>query len=253
MPIKLDNTHRRFFRDELRSARSATLRDSENFSEILFALERLGSFIHGSIGDLGKYRDHFEDIAGGSPLYNLYGNSWGVGFGSLFRLIKEARNDSMHIGAFARHAANNSVMVALMLEDALMNDATTLNDFMVSEPVCAELWQPIGLIRQKMLANSFSFLPLINERSESGWSLVSDSQLAKYLRGVSNNERGRRLAKSLQQAVDESEVDVAHAPCMAVDTSIGELDGDIGQAPILLFDGDDRKNLLGIVTAFDLL
>jgi len=39
---RLTPNRRRFFRNELRYARAATFRDSENFSEILFVLERFG-------------------------------------------------------------------------------------------------------------------------------------------------------------------------------------------------------------------
>ena len=253
MKHDLRASRRRFFRDELRDARAVTLKDAENFSGTIFSIERLGSFLYGSIGDLGKYREHLATVAKESPLYEHYGRVWGVCFDSLYRLLKEARNDSMHIGAFARHAASNSVMLSLLFEDALMSNATTLNDFMVSDPVCAALWQPLGLIRQKMLANSFSFLPFEYKESKTGWGLISDSQLAAYLRGISNNERGRRLATSLQSAIEESTVNAIPARCMPTQTDVTELKGDIGQQPVLLFDGDDRKHLIGIVTAFDLL
>ena len=54
-----------------------------------------------------------------------------------------------------------------------------VSDFMVRDPVCAHLWQPISLIRQRMLTNSFSCLPVQNE--EEQWCLVSDLQIAMYL------------------------------------------------------------------------
>jgi hypothetical protein len=42
-------------------------------------------------------------------------------------------------GVFARHAASNAVLLSLLLEDALMSKATTLNHFMVSDPIYAAL------------------------------------------------------------------------------------------------------------------
>jgi hypothetical protein len=46
------------FRDQLREARALALRDSEAFDEILFVFERLGAYLYGATGDLGKYLEH---------------------------------------------------------------------------------------------------------------------------------------------------------------------------------------------------
>lgn len=250
---KLQPAHRRFFRDDLRTARAATLSDAENFSEILFALERLGTFMFGVTASLGKYKPSLISIAEQSPLFELHGTVWGTSFENLFRVMREARNDSMHTGAYARHAANNSVLVSLILEDALMQDAETLHEFMVSEPVCAEMWHPIGLIRQKMLANSFSFLPVRFRDAEENWALVSDALLANLLRGLKYSDKQVCLATSLEAAVEAGGLDLEPARCCSSDVSIEEIKGTINQQPILLFRGDDRERLLGIVTAYDLV
>jgi hypothetical protein len=42
------------FRDQLRQAREYALRDAEAFGEIIFVVERLGSFLFGRIENLGK-------------------------------------------------------------------------------------------------------------------------------------------------------------------------------------------------------
>jgi hypothetical protein len=42
------------FCDQLRQAREKSLRDSEAFDEIIYAVERLGSFLCGGVGDLGR-------------------------------------------------------------------------------------------------------------------------------------------------------------------------------------------------------
>ncbi len=64
-----------------------------------------------------------------------------------------------------------------------MADRHTVNDYMVRGAVCAEPWQPISLIRQQMLAHSYSYLPvLLTEEDSPVWHLISDHWVATYLR-----------------------------------------------------------------------
>ena len=159
----------------------------------------------------------------------------------------------MHVGAYARHAANNSVLISMILEDALMAEADTLQEFMVPDPICAELWQPLGLIRQRMLANSFSFLPVRHGGSIMEWALIADSALAKYLRGVASSIRNDRLAQSLESAVGSGNVTLTDVQCLVSNTKVSEVIDVIDQKPILLFRGENHDSLVGLVTAFDLL
>jgi hypothetical protein len=68
----------------------------------------------------------------------------------------------LHQGAFARRLTGHAIELSLVLEDALRRslDSPVVGDYMVRGPICAEPWQPISFIRQRMLANSFSFLTL---------------------------------------------------------------------------------------------
>ena len=43
------------YRDQLRFGRAVAVKDAEGFSEILFAVERLGSFLSNEIGTLNSY------------------------------------------------------------------------------------------------------------------------------------------------------------------------------------------------------
>lgn len=61
-----------------------------------------------------------------------------------------------------------------------MSTAKTSKEFMVRDPVCAELWQPISAIRRTMLLNAFSFLPF--QRESGTWRLLSDRHLVAFLR-----------------------------------------------------------------------
>ena len=62
---------------------------------------------------------------------------------------------------------------------------------MVRSPVTAEPWQPLSFVRQLMLTNSFSILPVL---MPDGWRVVTDAQVAAYLRaGAGPDDRKRRL------------------------------------------------------------
>ncbi len=56
------------FRDQLRTARAAALRDAEAFPDIVFVLERLGAYLIGRLGDMGQYCNEIAGIAAHSPM-----------------------------------------------------------------------------------------------------------------------------------------------------------------------------------------
>src|SRR5262249_32601868 len=155
MPVEMEDAAALSFADQLRGAREAAIKDGEAFDVVIHAAERLGSFLNGAIGDLGKYEDKlaelFQESDNNGPI---------TPFSLLFDLVRDARNDALHQGAFARHLTVHAIELALRLEDALRKRLPAIvENYMVRNPVCAELWQPISLIRQQMLANSFSFMP----------------------------------------------------------------------------------------------
>jgi hypothetical protein len=190
----------RYCRDELRTARAAVLRQAEALPEMLFALERVGATVAGKVRTLEGYRKKLTEVGTRSPLAELIPRQHPVlhiGFTALYNLVQTARNEAMHQGAYARHLAQHAVELSLILEDAFMNRSNRISDYMVKSPVCAEPWQPISLIRQQMLTNSFSFLPVF---LGDGWRLVSDYGIATMLRSVSNDgERAKRLNATLHQ------------------------------------------------------
>jgi hypothetical protein len=70
---------------------------------------------------------------------------------------------------------------------------------MVRNPVYAEPWQPTGFIRQQMLANSYSYLPVLGDDGE--WRIVSDAAIATFLGPERNSEtRIKKLASTLREA-----------------------------------------------------
>jgi hypothetical protein len=152
-----------FFADQFREARETALCDAEAFDGIIHAVERLGTHLSGAILDLGRYQPCIEELGRNSALaFDIPGDlpSFHTSFNQLYDLVRVARNDALHQGAFARRLTVHAIQLSLVLEDALRRSITmpTVGDFMVRNPVCAEPWHPISFVRQAMLANSFSFL-----------------------------------------------------------------------------------------------
>lgn len=156
-----------YFRDQFREARARALRDAEAYQEILFSIERFGAALTGKIGTLWSYTDDIADRARGSPLAEdipYEHREWHVPFPALYEVVRDARNDALHQGASARHLTTHATQLVLVLEDALNEQATSVGDYMVRDPLCAFPWQPINLVRQQMLANNFSYLPIWVDR-----------------------------------------------------------------------------------------
>jgi len=179
-------------------------------------------------------------------------------FSTLYDLVRDARNDAVHQGAFARHLARHAIELAIILEDALRNYIDSATDLMALNPVCAELWQPIGFIRQQMLANSYSYLPVRGD--DENWYVVSDSAVAIFLRSEGDGEKRRkRLASRLK---DASKEDLDLLKLMPAESKFVDESVSVAEAlkrlkeppPVLLVRHEsDSKSLLGILTAFDLL
>lgn len=60
-----------------------------------------------------------------------------------------------------------------------MTAAWRVSDFMVDAPLVSQLHETVASVRRSLLRNSFSYLPL---RTETGWVLVSDLEVDKFLR-----------------------------------------------------------------------
>jgi CBS domain-containing protein len=231
-------------------ARAQALRDAEAFDQILFALERLGSYLTRKQKDLGYYKDVLSKIAKESHLCSEAADrfpQYHLQFDVLYEEARVARNDAMHQGAAARHLARHAQELALAMEDALMNGARTAGDFMVPNPICAERWQPLSAVRRTMLVNAFSFLPFRSKASR--WQLVSDQELVKFTR-VAKEERDYRLLMTLEEALDDGLKAVDATTC-AVSDPLPVVIEEMKERPCLVLSKDGA--LVGIITAFDLL
>jgi CBS domain-containing protein len=257
-----------YFRDQFRDARARALHDAEAYQEVLFSIERFGSALTGTVGALGSYSEKVIAKAKDSPLAEdipLTHRDWHVPFPALYEVVKDARNDALHQGASARHLTAHATQLVIALEDALNENATNVGDYMVRDPLCASPWQPISLIRQQMLANNFTYLPIWDERgAEPRWRLVSDHAVAKYLRSApsKNGKDGRkeRLAKTVKGALSSGEstltsgrLTLTDTRYCASDTIIEEVLEVLDGPPVLIVDRYNDERLVGILTPFDLL
>jgi hypothetical protein len=252
----LDGEVSLYLRDQLREARAIALNDAQAFEELIFVVERIGVQLTGSIESLGAYTKPISDLACKSPLAADIPSrllSWHAPFATLYNLVRQARNDALHEGAFARHLTIHAVELTIVLEDALMAEAFAARDFMVRDPVCALRWQPISSIRASMLVHSFSFLAVSAEVTmPPHWKLLPDFAVASYLRAAkSPTERIKRLARPLGELVKTGEIILLEAPVCGpedhVDTILERSKG----LPVLVVGSDG--DLRGIVTPFDVL
>jgi hypothetical protein len=108
------------FRDQFRQARATALRDAEAFEEIVFVLERMGSFLTGKIQALGRYEAAISAVSLQSPLAAEIPDhqpEFHSEFKVLYNLVRQGRNDALHQGAFARYLTAHAVELSLVLED----------------------------------------------------------------------------------------------------------------------------------------
>jgi predicted transcriptional regulator len=255
----------RSFADQFRFARLAALADSESFDQIIHVIERLGSYLSkeelgdkGHHGDLGKYRGRLVELVKSRQLAvesRAQFNHLLTPFETLYDLVREARNDALHQGAFARHLTKHAIELAIILEDVLSNDMDPIvTDFMVRNPICGEPWQPVAFLRQQMLANSYSYLPVLSKDDQ--WRVVSDAAIATFLGSERKGaERRKRLAMTLADAVMLGEKPVSLMRGVFVDetTSLDLAFDLLKSSPILLVRSPLGTGVIGILTAFDLL
>lgn len=245
-----------YFRDQLREARATALRNAEGFQDILFAIERLGSALTRTIGTLGSYRGALTELANESPMARdlpELRSAWHVPFSNLYHGVMVARNDALHQGAYARNLTANAIRLALVLEDALMNGSGAVRDYLVHNVTTAFPWQPISFIRQQMLENAFSTLPVYLDHG--GWHIITDQVIALYLRTprTPHEHRNILLARTLAEAMQTGQLVLDPAYLCPPDTAIEVALQDSAGRPILVTLDNAPERLAGILTPFDLM
>ncbi len=243
------------FRDQLRAARAVALRDAEAFQEILFVLERLGAFLSNERRNLGQYLPQIKEQAARSPMAKEVPSAlpnYHQQFDLKYEIVRKARNSALHEGALARHLTANAVELSLVLEEGIMSELHQVSDFMVRNPVCAFTWQPLSFIRQTMLVNSFSYLPVpVEKGGKTDWRLISDFRLGQCLRRNGKVVKDG-LIQRLEDAVKSGQIELHSAKTCYPQDKIEALLPTSDGLPTLVLSPDNNE-LLGILTPFDLL
>ncbi len=261
-PIRfLDGAESLHYRDQLRAARYAALADAEGFDKICFALEELGLRLLGQQGHLGAYEDRIGFYARLSPVLTEIARaspSRFKTFPALYQIVRTARNDAMHLGAYARHATDAAIKLCIGLEEALMvGVGRTVGNVMVNSPITVEPWQPVAYARQLMLMHSFSFLPI---RLSDDWWLVSELGLAKFL-NVGRDEKSARLGWTMEHAVAPENglqlVSIAREALLSATMPIDDVlrNARVVEGPMLwlVIDGHQEGQLAGVLSPFELM
>lgn len=243
------------YRDRFRAARYSALADSEGFGEICFAIEALGLRLRGEEASMGLYLKQIQPFVSDSIVFSSLTQEFPAlftRFDALYEAVKNARNDAMHTGVYARHATTAAIELCIGLEEALMVEQQirreTVADFMVKAPVIVEPWQPVAHARQLMLMHSFSYLPVYL----GSWQLVPDVSMARYLHR-SPNRKGL-LATSIEEAAD-SGLDLVIATVVEPTTNVTELlkQGNHDDTPMLWLVQDHHGGLCGVLSPFELM
>lgn len=248
-PHRMHLFQRRHYRDRLRTARYAALANAEDFDQVCFAVEELGLAVLGRQAALNDYLPGLSDLVNSGPR-----SFERAAFEALFGIVRKARNDAMHSGAYARRVTTKAVELCLILEDSLMViDATgecAVEHFMVTEPISVLSWTPVSKARQLMLLHSFSNLP-VNLKG-MGWRLVTEIAVAKFLKGTTA-ERNRKLGLTIEAAASEG-LDLVGptvvGPRQDAWAILAEQDVRAGGSLWLVVE-DER--LVGVLTPFELM
>ena len=243
-----------YFREQFRKARAKVLLDAEEWLAVVLVLEQLvaviapGAALHDAAEPVARVASR-SALAEKIPSVFRHCHT---PFLELYRLVRRERNAALHQGAFARHLAIHAIELSLVLEDALEAGSMLVSDYMVREPVCAEWWQPLSFVRQAMLLNSFSYLPVRPADGTQEWALLSDLSLAVYLRSGGVQPDGARLKATLAKAVESGELVLDPARTILPTTPLTEaFSHKTGDRPALIVTVDG--SLIGILTPFDLL
>ncbi|MEH0167367.1 hypothetical protein [Roseateles microcysteis] len=258
-PRALLSEERVYYRDRFREARYAALADAEGFGAICFALEALGLRLRGMQGTLETYKPHIAECAQRSLVLTGLAARFPSRFKSfeaLYRTVQTARNDAMHIGAYARHATTAAIELCIGLEEALMADVErTVGSVMVTSPISVEPWQPLAHARQLMLMHSFSFLPV---QIANAWWLISELGLAKFL-GVNGETKKNRLGQTIDEAkaagmelVELHDDDLLRSTMTIADVL---KQSTVSNGPMLwlVIDEDHAGHLAGVLSPFELM
>jgi hypothetical protein len=224
------------------------LADAEGADAAIFAIEHVGRFVYGDEKPL-------ETIGGALSWWvtRRLGHSRVTQFNKKLDLLRRGRNDRMHKGFAARSLTRDAVAVVMMLEEALMFDWSKYQatDLMTPAPTTAKLWMTFGNVRDVLVENAFSQVPIFFDGT---WAVVSERTVARaalIARKRGDDLRNLRLEDSLPwdgSTMLAKELLVV-VPTVAPDALV--LDLDMGSGCVLVV-RQNSQELLGIVTPSDI-
>ena len=232
--------------------------EGAGYEVIVQAVERLGAYlwnpgIVGQFGNLGRYEKILKDLVKDSVTAE--------DFDRVYERVRNGRNEGVHQGAEARPLIQNAVELAIMLEHALRGTSkmSKAREVMASPVVRTYTWEPVAQARQKMLAESYSALPLWQEKCEGcegGWFVITADAIVKWLQDApSSTCRKEREKMQLAEAIGKKSIGKkleATKACKTGPEEIIKLPRDGWSGGVLLVTSE-QHDLIGIVTAFDLL
>ena len=128
-------------------------------------------------------------------------------------------------------------------------------DVMVSPVVRTYTWEPVAQARQKMLAESYSALPLWQKKCEGcegGWSVITADAIVEWLQKAPDEKcRVEREKMQLADAIEKG-LETPKACKTGPEEEIKLPNGGWCGGVLLVTNGE-QHDLIGIVTSFDLL
>ena len=234
----------------LRAARYRMLADSEAVLEAIQTLERVTGFNYETAQPIaGNLHDRLHSL--GKFLDPVLSKDERIDYSRLARVARENRNTQVHEGAKARNTNRILLNLFLLLEDAFLRMMSPIvKTYMVTEVMTAEQWQPLKHVRQRMLENSFTWMPIL---LNGKWCFIGDFAIFEVLKDLSTNERKNKLNLPLIDFQDRS---------MFTETrwtdpteEIANLKFSAASVPYLVRPEKESpsEQICGIITSFDLL
>lgn len=243
-----------YYRNEFRNARYQALLNSEDFTSLLFVLESFGGYLarlcESNDWGLGKLKKYLKAFISDSPYLYDIPQKYPVHhceFDFLYKFVQDTRNEYAHKGVYARQKTRFILELCLIFESKLNELDMKASNYAVSGVTIAEIWQPISLVKKEMLINSYSYLPIY---VDGEWMLISDYNLAVYLRKSKKRKESETLEQALNNEIDKLKLESVEQLKPDKDISDIKLND---TKPKLVVDEVNSEKLYGLFTAFDLL
>ena len=252
----------RALRSDLKGAVTGFANGRGSVEALLHQIERIAKYVSGKPnGSLGRARKAMRRLVRCyAPARLEVSGLPGVGWDDLYSGVMTGRNDIAHTGTEAalagtRAAALGTVLLAVLAEAAKEKGVSTMKDVMVSNPTCAHGWQTLADLRRTMLVNDYSALPISEYKGDEGmWACVRAEELATYFAQEDEVAQSRTLTEA-RSGECGSMMSVYRAGTVCESTPVEAVLGECGPGlPVVVTRRvGDRCEIVGIVTAFDLL